>query len=43
MFVVLLLVYVAIMAARLGTLSKEIETLAELAERKREEEAEEGP
>lgn len=42
-FVVLLLVYVAIMAARLGTLSKEIETLAELAERKREEEAEEGP
>ena len=36
-FVVLLLVYVGIMAARLGTLSKEIESLAELAERKRDE------
>jgi hypothetical protein len=37
-FVVLLLIYVGIMAARLGTLSKEIESLAELAERRREEE-----
>jgi len=33
-FVVLLVIYVAIMAARLGTLSKEIESLAELAESK---------
>lgn len=37
-FVVLLLIYVGIMAARLGTLSREIESLAELAERKRAEE-----
>lgn len=36
-FVVLLLVYVGIMAARLGTLSREIQSLAELAERKRAE------
>ena len=35
-FVVLLVIYVAIMAARLGTLSKEIESLAELAESKRD-------
>ena len=33
-FVVLLVIYVGIMAARLGNLSKEIESLAELAERK---------
>jgi hypothetical protein len=33
-FVVLLLIYVAIMGVRLGNLSKEIESLAELAERK---------
>ena len=39
-FVVLLLIYVAIMAARLGTLSKTIEELAELAERRRDEDAE---
>ncbi len=35
-FVVLLVIYVAIMAARLGTLSKEIESLAELAESKQQ-------
>jgi hypothetical protein len=34
-FVVLLLIYVAIMGVRLGNLSKEIESLAELAERKK--------
>ena len=33
-FVVLLVIYVGIMAARLGNLSKEIESLAELAERR---------
>ena len=33
-FVVLLVIYVGIMATRLGNLSKEIESLAELAERK---------
>jgi Tfp pilus assembly protein PilO len=33
-FVVLLIVYVAIMATRLGHLSREIESLAELAERR---------
>lgn len=33
-FVVLLIVYVAIMAAKLGRISREIEDLAELAERR---------
>ena len=33
-FIVLLVIYVGIMAYRLGNLSKEIESLAELAERK---------
>ena len=33
-FVVLLVIYVGIMAVRLGNLSKEIESLAELAERR---------
>jgi hypothetical protein len=33
-FVVLLIVYVGIMAARLGHLSREIESLADLAERR---------
>ena len=42
-FVVLLLIYVGIMAARLGTLSKEIESLAELAERRHEEPESTGP
>jgi len=36
-FVVLLIVYVGIMAARLGNLSGEIESLAELAERRERE------
>jgi len=36
-FVVLLIVYVGIMAARLGNLSREIESLAELAERRERE------
>jgi Tfp pilus assembly protein PilO len=42
-FVVLLLIYVGIMAARLGTLSKEIESLAELAERERDKRNSPGP
>jgi hypothetical protein len=40
-FVVLLIVYVGIMAARLGHLSREIESLADLAER-RDREREQG-
>ena len=40
-FVVLLIVYVGIMAARLGNLSREIESLADLAER-RDREREQG-
>ena len=36
-FVALLIVYVAIMAVRLGHLSREIESLAELAERRERE------
>jgi hypothetical protein len=38
-FVVLLIVYVGIMAARLGNLSREIESLVELAERRERERA----
>ena len=38
-FIVLLVIYVGIMAYRLGNLSKEIESLAELAERKQGESA----
>ena len=41
-FVVLLIVYVAIMAVRLGNLSREIESLAELAERREAERRGEG-
>lgn len=36
-FVVLLIVYVGIMAARLGHLAREIESLVELAERREQE------
>ncbi len=38
-FVVLILVYVAIMSAKLARIEKELHTLAELADKRRREEA----
>ena len=42
-FVVLLIVYVGIMAVRLGRISKEIESIAELAEKREAERNPAGP